>query len=141
MMSFREKIHWVAFLSLILGFGWYFLSYPWAVANTRAGMLTSVWMLIPTTIIFLVPMVAGTVWFSIRTPKEANLKEDEREKTIHLKGTHAAYYPLVLGIWANIFALINGLSYGWSVNILMATLVSAELIRVGAQLYLYRRGY
>jgi len=141
MMSFREKIHWVAFLSLILGFGWYFMSYPWAVANTHGGMLTAVWMLIPTTIIFLVPMVAGTVWFTIRTPKEANLKEDEREKTIHLKGTHAAYYPLVLGIWANIFALINGLSYGWSVNILMATLVLAELIRVGSQLYLYRRGY
>jgi hypothetical protein len=140
-MSFREKIHWVALVSLILGFGWYFMSYPWATANTRDGMLTSVWMLIPTTLIFLVPMVIGSVWFAIRTPKEANLREDEREKMIHLKGAHAAYYPLVIGVWANIFALINGLNYGWSVNILMATLVSAELVRVGAQLYLYRRGY
>jgi hypothetical protein len=140
-MSFREKIHWVALFGLVLGFGWYFLSYPWAIANTRAGMLTSVWMLIPTTIIFLIPMIAVTAYFAIRTPKEANLKEDEREKVIHLKGTHAAYYPLVLGIWANVFALINGLSFGWSVNILMATLVVAELIRVGAQLYYYRRGH
>jgi len=140
-MSFREKIHWVAFVSLLLGFGWYFTSYPWALANTRAGMLTSVWMLFPTTIIVLVPMVVATAWFAIRSPKEANLKEDEREKTIHLKGTHAAYYPFVLGIWANVFALINGITYGWSVNILMATLVIAELIRVGAQLYLYRRGH
>jgi hypothetical protein len=140
-MSFREKIHWVALVSLILGFGWYFMSYPWATANTRDGMLTSVWMLIPTTLIFLVPMVIGSVWFAIRTPKEANLREDEREKMIHLKGAHAAYYPLVIGVWANIFALINGLNYGWSVNILMATLVSAELVRVGGQLYLYRRGH
>lgn len=140
-MSFREKIHWVTLVSLILGFGWYFTSYPWATANTLDGMLTSVWMLIPTTLIFLVPMVIGSVWFAIRTPKEANLKEDEREKMIHLKGTHAAYYPLVIGVWANIFGLINGLNYGWSVNILMATLVSAELVCVGAQLYLYRRGY
>jgi hypothetical protein len=140
-MSFREKIHWVALVSLILGFGWYFMSYPWATANTRDGMLTSVWMLIPTTLIFLVPMVIGSVWFAIRTPKEANLREDEREKMIHLKGAHAAYYPLVIGVWANIFALIYGLNYGWSVNILMATLVSAELVRVGAQLYLYRRGH
>ena len=76
-MSFREKIHWVAFLSLILGFGWYFLSYPWAVANTRGGMLTSVWMLIPTTIIFLVPMVAGTTLFAMRQPKTAS-KERKR---------------------------------------------------------------
>jgi hypothetical protein len=140
-MSFREKIHWVALIGLVLGFGWYFLCYPWSIANTRMGMLTSVWMLIPTTIIFLIPMITATAYFAIRSPQEANLKEDEREKFIHLKGTHAAYYPLVLGIWANVFALINGLSYGWSVNILMATLVLAELIRVGAQLYYYRRGY
>ncbi|NJM49727.1 MAG: hypothetical protein HC843_01565 [Sphingomonadales bacterium] len=136
-----RKIHWVAFLSLLAGFGWYFLHYPWAVANSKIGMLTSVWMLIPVTIIFLIPMIAGTAFFAIRSPKEANLKEDEREKIIHLKGTHAAYYPLVLGVWANIFALINGLAFGWSVNILMATLVLAELVRVGAQLYYYRRGY
>jgi hypothetical protein len=140
-MSFREKIHWVALVGLLLGFGWYFLSYPWAIANTPAGVWAAVGMLIPVTIIFLIPMIAGTAYFAIRTPKEANLKEDEREKTIHLRGTYAAYYPLVLGIWANVFALINGLSYGWSVNILMATLVLAELIRVGAQLYYYRRGY
>ncbi|MFC4291577.1 hypothetical protein ACFOWX_04020 [Sphingorhabdus arenilitoris] len=140
-MSFREKIHWVAFVGLLLGFGWYFLSYPWDIAGSRAGMMTSVWMLIPVTIIFLVPMILGTAYFAIRYPKEANLKEDEREKIIHLKGTHAAYYPLVLGVWANIFAMINGAVYGWSVNILMATLVLSELVRVGAQLYFYRRGY
>jgi hypothetical protein len=140
-MSFREKIHWVALFGLVLGFGWYFLSYPWAIANTQAGVWAAVGMLIPVTIIFLIPMIAGTAYFAIRTPKEANLKEDEREKVIHLKGTHAAYYPLVLGIWANVVALVNGLSFGWSVNILMATLVVAELIRVGAQLYYYRRGY
>lgn len=51
-MSFLEKIHWVALVILILGFGWYFTSYPWATANTLDGMLTSVWMLIPTTLIF-----------------------------------------------------------------------------------------
>ncbi|WP_246156428.1 hypothetical protein [Sphingorhabdus profundilacus] len=97
-------------------------------------------MLIPVTIIFLVPMIAGTVFFAIRTPKEANLKEDEREKTIHLRGTHMAYYPLVLGVWANIFFLINGIGFGYSVNILIATLVVSEVIRVGSQLYFYRKG-
>jgi hypothetical protein len=140
-MSFREKIHWIALIGLSLGFGWYFASYPWSMAGTPQGMYAGVWMLIPVTIIFLAPMIAGTAFFAIRTPKEANLKEDEREKTIHLKGTHAAYYPLVLGVWGNIFAMINGLNYGWSVNFLMATLVLSELVRVGSQLYFYRRGY
>jgi hypothetical protein len=140
-MSFREKIHWVALVSLIAGFGWYFLSYPWEIASSRAGMYAAAWMLLPVTFIFLVPMIAGTAWFAIRTPKEANMKEDERDKTIHLRGTHLAYYPLVLGVWVNIFALINGLNFGWSVNILMATLVLSELVRVGSQIYFYRRGY
>ena len=41
--------------------------------------------------------------------------------------------------WVALVGLVLG--FGWSVNILMATLVVAELIRVGAQLYYYRRGY
>jgi hypothetical protein len=140
-MSFREKMHWVALVALVLGFGWYFLVYPWEIANTRAGVWAAVGLLIPVTIIFLVPMIAGSAYFAIRSPDEAHLKEDEREKGIHLRGTHMAYYPLVLGVWANIFAMINGLSFGYSVNILMATLVLSELVRVGSQLYLYRTGH
>jgi hypothetical protein len=139
-MSFREKTHWVALVGLILAFGWYFLSYPWEIAGTPKGMFAGIWMLLPVTIIFVVPMIIATTFFAIRSPKEAHLKEDEREKTIHLRGTHCAYYPLVLGIWANILALINGFNFGYSVNILMATLVASELIRVGSQLYFYRKG-
>lgn len=138
-MSFREKIHWVALISLVAAFGWYFLSYPWDMANRPEGMYRAAWMMLPVTIIFLVPMIAASAFFAARSPGEAHLKEDEREWTIHLRGTHLAYYPLVLGVWANIFALINGFAYGWSVNILIATLVGAELVRVGSQLYFYRR--
>lgn len=140
-MTFNEKMHWVALIGLVLAFGWYFLNYPWEIAHTQAGVWAAVGMLIPVTIIFLVPMIAGSAYFAIRSPKEANMKADERDKTIHLRGTHLAYYPLVLGVWANIFALINGIGFGYSVNILMATLVFCELIRVGSQLYYYRRGY
>jgi hypothetical protein len=27
-MAFREKIHWVTLVTMILAFGWYFLAYP-----------------------------------------------------------------------------------------------------------------
>ena len=140
-MSFREKTHWVAFFALIGAFGWYFLNYPWQIAGTPEGMWASIWMMVPVVIFFVVPMVIAATYFAIRSPKEANLKEDEREKTIHLHGTYLAYSPLVLGIWANIFAMISGATGGHAINILIATLVIAELIRVGAQLYFYRRGY
>lgn len=140
-MSFREKIHWVALFGLIAGFGWYFLSYPWEIANTPQGMYAAIWMLLPVAFIFLVPMIAGSAYFAIRSPKEAHLKEDEREKIIHLRGTNLAYYPLAIGVQLNAFTLINGLNYGYAITILLGTLVIAELIRVGAQLYYYRRGY
>ena len=86
-------------------------------------------------------MSVAAAALAIRTPKEAHLKEDEREKTIHLKGTHAAYYPLILGVWANLFAIFYHISPAGRLNLLIATAVIAELVRVGAQLYYYRRGY
>ncbi|HNW19360.1 MAG TPA: hypothetical protein PKK17_12690 [Sphingorhabdus lacus] len=140
-MSFREKTHWAAFLALAFAFGWYFLAYPWAMVSTDAGVAAVAGMLVPVTIIIVVVMVATATFFAIRAPKEANLKEDERERSIHIRGTHLAYYPLVLGAWFNMIAIFYRFSPGVYLNLLMATVVIAELVRVGSQLYYYRRGY
>lgn len=98
-------------------------------------------MLVPVTIAIIGSMSVAAAALAIRSPKEAHLKEDEREKTIHLKGTHMAYYPLILGVWANLFAIFYHISPAGRLNLLIATAVIAELVRVGAQLYYYRRGY
>lgn len=140
-MSFREKIHWVALISLAAAFGWYFIAYPWSIVNRPEGVGTAAGMLVPVTIVIIGSMSIAAAALAIRTPNEAHLKEDEREKTIHLKGTHAAYYPLVLGVWANLFAIFYHVSAAGRLNMLIATVVLAEMIRVGAQLYFYRRGY
>lgn len=140
-MSFREKIHWVAFASLFVAFGWYFLSYPWSIVDRPAGVLAVAGMLVPVTIVIIGSMSVAAAALAIRAPKEAHLKEDEREKTIHLRGTHAAYYLLVLGVWANLFAIFYHISAAGRLNLLIATVVIAELVRVGAQLFYYRRGY
>lgn len=140
-MLFSEKIHWAAFLALIAAFGWYFLSYPWQLVDTRAGVAAAAGMLVPVTIIIIGVMAITAAYFAIRTPKEVHIKEDERERTIHMRGTHIAYYPLVLGVWTNLFAIFYQLSAAAHLNLLIATVVIAELIRVGSQLYFYRRGY
>jgi hypothetical protein len=140
-MSFREKIHWAAFIGLVLGFGWYFISYPWEIVATDAGVGAVAGMLVPVTIIIIIVMTLTTAYFAIRTPTEVNIKEDERERTFHIRGTHLAYYPLVLGVWGNMIAMFYRLSVGEHLNLLIATVVIAELVRVGAQLYYYRRGY
>lgn len=140
-MSFREKIHWVAFVSLSLAFGWYFLSYPWSMIDRPEGVAATAGMLAPVTIAILASMSIAAAALAIRTPNEAHLKEDERERLIHVKGTHAAYYPLVIGVWANLFAIFYHVSAAGRLNMLIATVVLAELVRVGSQLYFYRRGY
>lgn len=140
-MSFREKIHWSAFLALSIAFGWYFLSYPWEMVRTDAGVAAVAGMLVPVTILIIAVMSITAAYFAIRTPKEVNLKEDERERTFHIRGTHLAYYPLVLGVWANMIAMFYRLSVAEHLNLLIATVVIAELVRVGSQLFYYRRGY
>lgn len=140
-MSFREKIHWVTLVTMILAFGWYFLAYPWQIVASPAGFWAAAGMLVPVTIGTIIVMTIATACMAIRTPKEVDLKEDERDRSIHLKGTHYAYYPLVIGVWANIVALFWGVSAAAHLHLLLATVVLAELVRIGAQLYLYRRGY
>jgi hypothetical protein len=140
-MSFREKIHWASFLAILVMFGWYFLTYPWGIVKTPAGVGAVAGMLVPVTIVIITVMATSAGYFAIRSPKEAHLKEDERERTIHIRGTHLAYYPLVLGVWGNMIAMFYRLSVGEHLNLLIATVVIAELVRVGSQLYYYRRGY
>ncbi len=140
-MTFSEKIHWAAFLGLVAAFGWYFVSYPWQIIDTPAGVGAVAGMLVPVTIIIIGVMSITAAFFAIRAPQDVNIKEDERERTIHMRGTQLAYYPLVLGVWANVIALFWRLSVGEHLNLLIATVVVAELVRVGSQLYFYRRGY
>lgn len=140
-MSFREKIHWASFMALLAAFGWYFLTYPWEIVGSPAGVLAVAGLMVPVAIIIIGVMTVTAAFFAIRTPNEANLKEDERERFIHIRGTHLAYYPLVLGVWANMIAMFYRLSVGEHLNLLIATVVIAELVRVGSQLFYYRRGY
>lgn len=138
-MSFREKLHWAAFVGLIGAFGWYFIAYPWSIVHTRMGIGAVAGMLVPVTIIIIGLMSVTAGYLAIRYPKEATTREDERERDIHLRGTHAAYYPLVLGVYGLLIATFWGVSGAAMLNLILAVVVFAELIRVGWQLWLYRR--
>jgi len=140
-MSFREKIHWVTLVTMILAFGWYFLLYPWRMVGSPAGVMATAGMLVPVTIAIIVAMTIATAFLAIRSPREAEAREDERDRDFHLRGTHFGYYPLVIGIWINIFLIFWGIGQAEQLNLMIATLVVAELVRIGTQLYLYRRGY
>lgn len=138
-MSFREKMHWSAFVGLAGTFGWYFLTYPWAIVSTLPGIDAVAAKLTMAAIIIVVLMVATAAYLAIRYPKDMNFKDDERDRDIHLRGTHAAYYPLVLGVYAILMAAFWKASGAVMLNLVLAVVISAELIRVGWQLWLYRK--
>lgn len=140
-MAFREKIHWVTLVTMAAAFGWYFLVYPWQIADSPAGVWATAGLLVPVTIAIIVAMTVATAFLAIRNRAEVDLKEDERDRSFHMRGTHYAYYPLVVGIWINIFLIFWGISQAQQLNMMIATLVVAELVRIGTQLYLYRRGF
>ena len=140
-MAFREKIHWVTLVTIILAFGWYFLAYPWQIADSPAGVWATAGLLVPVTIAIIVAMTVATAFLAIRNRGEVDAKEDERDRSFDMRGTHYAYYPLVVGIWINILLIFWGVGQAQQLNLMLATLVAAELVRIGTQLYLYRRGY
>lgn len=140
-MSFREKAHWVALVALLIGFGWYYLHFPWGQIGGAVGLAASAAMLGVATLMIIVLMSVAATFMAIRAPGEARLSADERDRTIHWRGTHLAYYPLVLGVWVNVIAVFYHPSPATALNLLVATVVFAELIRVGTQLWFYRRGH
>jgi hypothetical protein len=140
-MSFREKIHWVTLVTMILAFGWYFLVYPWQIVDSPAGVMTTAGMLVPVTIAIIIAMTIATALLAIRSPRDTEARADERDRSFDMRGTYFGYYPLVVGIWINIFLIFWGIGQAAQLNLMIATLVVAEAVRIGTQLYLYRRGY
>ena len=138
-MSFREKTHWVALIVILAAFGWYFLQLhtvlPHGPGNIAAsgGLLTGVTI----GIILAMSVVIGII--AAMNPREAHMKDDERDRAIHWRGTHYAYYPIVIGVWLCIGAIFYGYSAGTILNSLLAVVVVAEVVRIGSQLWLYRR--
>lgn len=138
-MSFREKMHWSALIGVGGAFAWYFLTYPWSIVGTLSGIDAVAGKLIIATIMIIVLMSVSAGYLAVKYPKEAYLKEDERERDIHLRGTHAAYYPLVLGVYGLLMAVFWKASGAVLLNLILAVVISAELVRVGWQLWLYRQ--
>lgn len=137
-MSFREKIIWVAFITMVGGFGFYFLTLLTPIGKDASpdyylGLLSLIIALV------IGSMSITTLILFIRNRSEVTFKEDERDHNIHKAATQIAYYPLLLGVWASAALFHNGVSTPTMLNILMAVLVGAESIRLGYQIFLYRK--
>ena len=137
-MSFREKMLWVAITAMGLGFGFYFVTLlspigENATADYYVGLLLSIIG------ITIGAMLIATLLLFLRDRSEVHFTEDERDRDIHKSGTQMAYYPLLLGVWGAGILYHHGVSTPTMLNALLAVIVSAEMIRLGYQIYLYRK--
>ncbi len=139
-MTFREKTHWVALVVMATAFGWFFIQSHTLLPRGPEHIAASGGLLIIVTIAIVAAMTVVIGIIAARNPREAHAKADERERAIHWRGTHYAYYPAVLGIWLCIWLIFAGYSRITLLYSLLGVVVFAELIRIGVQLWLYRRG-
>ena len=138
-MAFREKIDWLSFAVILLGFSAYFWIFPYGVGD-REGLAAQAGLLIALAIIFTVVMTIAATLLALMRPRDANAPADERDRNITRRASGIAYYVLIVGL-AGCFALAHiTRDLVLVLNAVLAAAVVAELVRLGLQIRFYRTG-
>lgn len=144
-LSFQEKSLWLMLASLVIAFGCYFVNVLGAHAALPAqppdlardlapAHLT---LFVAAVILLVVLSVAGHVVIALA---ERNPQSDERDRLIALKGTSYASYVLATGVFlALTTAAFTKGNFAFT-HVLLAFWVLAQLVAIGSQLVMYRRG-
>jgi len=137
-MSFREKIAWISLAVTVAVYGGYFV---FLTARGGEGWLSdSFGLLMGTTVLFIVLMIALTVVAAVLAPADAAAPVDEREKLISLKASQFSYFALSSGAFTTIVALFVGTDRFFAANFLFFSLIVAEIAKDAAQIFYFRRG-
>ncbi|MFX3637008.1 MAG: hypothetical protein ACE3L7_30410 [Candidatus Pristimantibacillus sp.] len=147
-MSYQEKKNYVSLFCTLFIFGFYclyvFRNYQEEIFGPTLNF--SVWgaiilILIP---ISIVAKIIITIIFTIINRITTNEIEpsfsDELDKLIELKATRNSHYVFVLGFILSMVALVIDRSPSTMFMILLFSGFVSEIVGVGTQLYLYRRG-
>ncbi len=134
-LSFQERSLWLMLLSLIAVFGFYFVT---VLPTDAVNVMPHQVVLFVVAVVWLVIMqVAGHIVIAIIDRRSDT---DERDRLIELKGTRNAAYVLATGVFlALCAALLTEGNFIFS-HVLLGAWVLAQLVQIGSQLVLYRRG-
>lgn len=138
-MSFREKSAWISLITYGVVFGGYFLTLWRAWDESYAQGLSIGLMIGAVVALIIVAIVLNTV-IALFHPKTANAPADERETMIDLKAERIASYTLSIGVICLIGALLMGWNAFLVANLLLASMVIAELVKALAQIAYFRAG-
>jgi hypothetical protein len=134
-LTFQEKSLWLMFVSLVAGFGFYFLQVlPMAAANV---MPQQVVLFAVAVVVLVILQVAGHIVIAIM---DRRTETDERDRLIALKGTRNAAYVLATGVFLALCAAMVTEGNFVFTHLLLGFWVLAQLVEIGSQLFLYRRG-
>lgn len=137
-MSFREKIHWVSLFAIISGFGFYFFTLHFGPSNNTGGeYYFGLLVMVIAYVIGIMTIASIILYFRDRDSVTAAF--DERDDIIHTRATKISYYVLLIGAWGVASSIHWGPGLFFSTHLLLFIIIIAECIRIGAQIYLYRR--
>jgi hypothetical protein len=134
-LSFQEKSLWLMFVSLVGVFGFYFVT---VLPTDGANVMPHQMVLFTVAVVVLVILqVAGHIIIAI---VDRNTETDERDRLIGLKGTRNAAYVLATGVFlALCAAMVTDGNFVFT-HLLLGFWVLAQLVEIGSQLFLYKRG-
>jgi predicted exporter len=139
-MSFREKIARLSFIAMVVTFGPYFTLIGMGILPQRPlPDLRQLGLFAIVTVIRMLILGAGYLYFRHASPQEARTPPDERDRAIESRSISSAYYVLMFGMIA-VGCVMPFHSAGWAiVNGTLFTIVAAELVHYGVIVYCYRR--
>jgi len=134
-LSFQEKSLWLMGGSLIAVFGFYFASVlPSDAANV---MPQDVALFVLAVVALVAIQIAGHVVIAVVDRRSTT---DERDTLIQLKGMRNAGYVLATGVFSTLcLAVVSEGNFVFT-HVLLAFWVVAQLVEIGSQLVMYRRG-
>jgi hypothetical protein len=133
-LSFQEKSLWLMFVSLVVGFGSYFVT---ALQTNAVDVMPHQVVLFVLAVVMLVIMqIVGHIVIAI---VDRRTKTDERDRLIELKGTRNAAYVLATGVFLALCTALMTKGNFVFTHVLLGFWVLAQLVEIGSQLFLHRR--
>lgn len=135
-LSFQEKSLWLMFVSLVGVFGFYFVTVlPTDAVNV---MPQQVALFVLAVVMLVIMQIVGHIVIAVVDRRHT--ETDERDRLIELKGTRTAAYVLATGVFFALCAALLTKGNFVFTHLLLGFWVLAQLVEIGSQLFLYRRG-
>lgn len=139
-MPYREKVAWLSLIAMAVTFGPYFTVMALAPpAEPMPDLRTMAWFA-GTAVTQVLILGLGHLVLRLKSPADARVPADERDRAIARRSISAAYYVLIVGmILVGIVMPFN--KAGWQlINAAIMMIVLAEVVHYGVSVWSYRRG-